>query len=173
MANNTTDNTPDQVAVLFVCLGNICRSPTAHGIFAELVQKNGLSAQIFIDSAGTGDWHIGRAPDQRAQQAALARGYDLSPLRARKVGSDDFHHFDYILAMDRENLKDLKAMKPRSYSGHLGLFLRFAATRRGPDEVPDPYYGGPQGFEQVIDLVELASQGLLEHIWRQQGWSLR
>ncbi len=165
-------NNLEKVSVLFVCLGNICRSPTAHGIFAELVNKNGLSGQISIDSAGTGDWHLGRAPDQRAQQAALARGYDLSPLRARLVSADDFNHFDFILAMDRENLKDLKAMKPRDYCGHLGLFLRFAATR-GPNEVPDPYYGGPQGFEQVIDLVEEAAQGLLEHICRQQGWSLR
>ncbi len=163
----------NQVRVLFVCLGNICRSPTAHGIFEDLVRKSDLSTQIAADSAGTGDWHIGRPPDKRAQQAALSRGYDLSRLRARQVSAADFRVFDYVLAMDVQNLLDLEMMKPGDFSGHLGLFLPCAYGERGPREVPDPYYGGEQGFEQVLDLVEQASQALLDHICRQRAWLLK
>ena len=153
--------------VLFVCLGNICRSPTAHGVFAALVAQRGLSDQVEVDSCGTGDWHVGEAPDARATAEAAARGYDLAVLRARQVHARDFEHYDYILAMDYQNLADLKRLSPNDYSGHLGLFLSFA---EGVDvaEVPDPYYGGPQGFAQVLDLVEAASEGLLQSLKRKR-----
>jgi protein-tyrosine phosphatase len=151
--------------VLFVCLGNICRSPTAEGVFRALVEARGLESTISIDSAGTGDWHIGRASDERAIRAALTRGYDLSPLRARQTLADDFRHFDYILAMDEPNLQHLKALAPDDYTGHLRLFLDFSG-QDSHREVPDPYYGGEQGFELVLDLIEDASEGLLAHIVR-------
>lgn len=149
--------------VLFVCLGNICRSPTADGIFRNLVAQANLDQKILVDSAGTGDWHIGKAPDARTVAAARQRGYDLSVLRARQVNKSDFAEFDYVLAMDKSNLSDLQRMKPASYSGHLGLFLEFG-SRGDHSEVPDPYYGGADGFELVLDLVEDAAQGLLNHI---------
>lgn len=149
--------------VLFVCLGNICRSPTADGIFRNLVAQANLDQKILVDSAGTGDWHIGKAPDARTVAAARNRGYDLSVLRARQVNKNDFAEFDYVLAMDNSNLKDLQRMKPFDYKGHLGLFLEFG-SRGDYLEVPDPYYGGKEGFELVLDLVEDAAQGLLNHI---------
>lgn len=149
--------------VLFVCLGNICRSPTAHGVFAALVERAGLAASIEVDSCGTGGWHVGEPPDGRATVEAGARGYDLRHLRARQLQADDFHRFDYILAMDASNLADLRAARPTGCSGHLGLFLEFAPGRR-ETEVPDPYYGGDEGFAHVLDLVEEASQGLLREI---------
>ncbi len=156
--------------VLFVCLGNICRSPTAEGVFRALVERRGLESTISIDSAGTGDWHIGRGADERAVSAALTRGYDLSPLRARQTLAEDFRQFDYILAMDESNLQHLKAMAPDDYAGHLGLFLDFSSqdfsNGNSHREVPDPYYGGDQGFELVLDLIEDASEGLLAHIVR-------
>jgi len=151
--------------VLFVCLGNICRSPTAHGVFEQLVASQGLQNSISVDSCGTGDWHIGHSPDARASVEALRRGYDLGHLRARQVSSEDFYQFDYILAMDAQNLNDLRSMCPAGFGGHLGLFLDYApgtAIR----EVPDPYYGGDEGFSQVLDLVESASEGLLQEICR-------
>ena len=149
--------------VLFVCLGNICRSPSAEGVFQKGVTDAGLSAQFEVDSAGTGSWHIGNPPDKRAQAAALARGIDLSGLRARQVRFDDFAHFDYIIAMDRSNLANLKQQSHRQYAGKIRLFLEFAW---GTDlsEVPDPYYGGEKGFDFALDLIEDASQGLLQHI---------
>ena len=119
---------------------------------------------ISVDSAGTGDWHIGRAPDKRATAAAARRGYDLSVLRARQVGAGDFAHFDYILAMDAENLRNLQCMRPADFSGELDLFLRYGNS--GLSEVPDPYYGGSDGFEHVLDLVEEAAAGLLGAIVR-------
>lgn len=148
-------------AVLFVCLGNICRSPTAHGIFARQVEEAGLTSCIRVDSCGTGAWHVGEPPDARATAAARLRGYDLTPLRARQFESRDFERFDVILAMDRSNLSHLEALRPADFSGTLSLFLDYhpAATTR---EVPDPYYGGDRGFEEVLDLVEAASRGLLE-----------
>lgn len=149
--------------VLFVCMGNICRSPTAEGVFRHLVEQQGLAGKIIIDSAGTHDYHIGDAPDARAQSAAARRGYDLSGLRARQVIRDDFSRFDYVLAMDQANLGLLQQQCPENYRNRLKLFLEFAddgALR----EVPDPYYGGAQGFEQVLDLVENAGRGLLRAI---------
>jgi len=158
----TTDS---PVGVLFVCLGNICRSPTAHGVFEHLVQANGLESAISVDSCGTGDWHIGHAPDQRAAAEARQRGYKLDHLRARRVESKDFEAFDYILAMDRMNLADLQDMQPAGYQGNVELFLSYAPDT-GVAEVPDPYYGADDGFSRVLDLVEAASEGLLEEICR-------
>ena len=157
-----------KTAVLFVCLGNICRSPTAHGVFETLVHRAGLASAIDVDSAGTGDWHIGHAPDKRTTQVALTKGYDLSHLRARLVTPADFDGYDYVVAMDRANLRDLEAMRPASFQGFLGLFLDFS-TQRTLSEVPDPYYGGDAGYEQVFNLVEDASAGLLAHICQQHG----
>lgn len=151
------------VKVLFVCMGNICRSPTAEAVFRQLVEQEGLTDSIHIDSAGTHDYHIGEAPDARTQRAAQRRGYDMSALRGRQVGRADFQGFDYVLAMDEANLAILRRMRPDNASGHLGLFLEFAA-RHIEREVPDPYYGGADGFERVLDLVEDAAAGLLAHI---------
>ena len=150
-------------SVLFVCLGNICRSPTAHGVFESQVRASGLHHSVRVDSCGTGDWHVGKPPDSRATAAALRGGYDLSTLRARRFSVTDFDHFDYILAMDGQNLADLQRLQPANFAGHLGLFLDFA---EGTDlvEVPDPYYGGADGFTEVLALVESASAGLLRAI---------
>jgi protein-tyrosine phosphatase len=151
------------VSVLFVCLGNICRSPTAHGVFQRLVETRGFSDHIRVDSCGTGDWHIGHPADRRAAAAALERGYDLAALRARQIAPADFERFDYILAMDAENLGNLQRLRPVDFRGELALFLDYA---EGVDvrEVPDPYYGGPEGFSHVLDLVESAAEGLLRHL---------
>ncbi|MFT3930725.1 MAG: low molecular weight protein-tyrosine-phosphatase [Spongiibacteraceae bacterium] len=160
-------NSSASVNVLFVCLGNICRSPTAHGVFQHLVNRHRLHDAIHIDSAGTGDWHIGHAPDKRSTAAALQRGYDLSVLRARQVSRHDFERFDYILAMDAQNLRDLQQIQPAHFRGELDLFLKYRELRHGAghlNEVPDPYYGGEEGFEQVLDLVEEAADGLLRAI---------
>ncbi len=159
------------VNVLFVCLGNICRSPTAHGVFAHLVERHQLQHVISVDSAGTGDWHIGCAPDQRTAATALRRGYDLGALRARQVSADDFARFDYILAMDAQNLRDLQRLCPPDFRGELELFLRYGGSDL--QEVPDPYYGGAEGFEQVLDLVETAARGLLETIAHRHQLALR
>lgn len=157
-----------RVSVLFVCLGNICRSPTAHGLFRDLVKNSGLESRIYIDSSGTGDWHIGRPPDTRATEHALARGVDISDLRARLVTSSDFDNFDYVLAMDAQNLHDLEQMVPSEFAGHLGLFLEFAANYQ-ENEVPDPYYGGEEGFNLVLDMVEDGCNGLLADISEKHG----
>ena len=151
------------VKVLFVCLGNICRSPTAQGVFAEKARQRHLAAKITIDSAGTGGWHTGVPPDRRSQQAAKARGYDLSALRARKVDEQDFYTFDYVLAMDKQNLVDLQAMSPPDSRAAVKLFLSYGKSITA-QEVPDPYYGGARGFEYVLDLVEAASDGLLDDL---------
>jgi protein-tyrosine phosphatase len=151
------------VRVLFVCLGNICRSPTAHGVFAHKVRQAGLEHRVQVDSCGTGHWHVGNPPDRRATQAAAERGYDLRPLRARQVCAEDFARFHYILAMDEENLANLHRMRPDDFAGHLGLFLDFYPAA-GLREVPDPYYGADDGFATVLDLVEAASEGLLQEI---------
>lgn len=149
--------------VLFVCLGNICRSPTAHGVFEALVQREKLQDRIRVDSCGTGSFHIGEKPDPRAIKAAARRDYDLSVQRARQLKPEDFSTFHYVLAMDRMNLGNVKAVAPKHYSGHLGLFLDFS-QQRTYTQVPDPYYESDDGFELVLDLVEDASQGLLEAI---------
>jgi len=151
--------------ILFVCLGNICRSPTAQGVFQRKLEWAGLEQRVSVESAGTGAWHLGKAPDPRTQAAARARGYDLSNLRARQTDPSDFERFDYILAMDQDNLSQLQMMMPEDYDGHLGLFLDFSDHSQ-VREVPDPYYGEGGGFEQVLDLVEEASDGLLDEIQR-------
>lgn len=151
------------INVLFVCLGNICRSPTAHGVFEKRVQEAGLSGQIFIDSAATGAFHVGNPPDPRTIRAAATRGYDLSQQRARQVRPEDFQRFDFILPMDRMNLGNLRAMQPKDFSGQLALFMDFSRQRQY-SQVPDPYSDGPEGFELVLNLVEDAAQGLLDHI---------
>jgi protein-tyrosine phosphatase len=150
--------------ILFVCLGNICRSPTAHGVFEHLLSQDNGGMRVDVDSAGTGDWHVGKAPDPRTRAAAARRGYSLEHLRARTVVDEDFGRFDYILAMDDANLRELRRRCPAGFRGHLGLFLEFAANSR-VREVPDPYYtSGEQGFDEVLDLVEAASAGLLRHL---------
>ncbi|TCD23917.1 low molecular weight phosphotyrosine protein phosphatase [Pseudomonas sp. IC_126] len=148
--------------VLFVCMGNICRSPTAEAVFRKCVQDAQLDDRISIDSAGTGDWHVGKGPDQRSCLAAAKRGYDLSALRARQVVEDDFRRFDLILAMDHDNLERLQALRPSDSHGELDLFLR--RYKLGEDVVPDPYFGGDEGFERVLELVEKASAALLDEI---------
>jgi len=156
----------EKVRVLFVCMGNICRSPTAHGVFRSLVQQQNLQSAIEIDSAGTHAYHIGEPPDRRAQSTATQRGVDLSDLRARAVKTRDFDKFDYILAMDEANFMSLQASSPEETQHKIRLFLSFAPqlNRR---EVPDPYYGGQKGFENVFDMIEQAAQGLLDDIQRQ------
>jgi len=145
--------------VLFVCLGNICRSPTAEGVLRHKLREAGLAEQVEVASAGTGDWHVGKAPDTRSQAAAKLRGYDLSAQRARQVTRADFASYDLILAMDNSNLRHLKALQPAQGKAELDLFLR---RYQSPiDEVPDPYYDGEQGFEQVLDLIERASDLLV------------
>lgn len=149
--------------ILFVCLGNICRSPTADGVFRKLVSDSGYAGQILVDSAGTGDWHVGSGPDRRASTAAAERGYDLSAIRARQVTQRDFVEFDHILAMDLSNLDDLRRLSPPQHHHKIRLLLDYA-----PDfperEVPDPYYGGADGFDHVLDLVEAAATELLRQI---------
>jgi protein-tyrosine phosphatase len=144
-------------------MGNICRSPTAHGIFEDLVKRNNLSDQISVDSAGTHAYHIGETPDERSQATALEHGYDLSTQRARKVEKVDLDTFDYVLAMDKPNEYSLNKLATEKQRGRIHLFMDFA-PERSESEVPDPYYGGDQGFENVLAMVEVASQGLLNHI---------
>jgi protein-tyrosine phosphatase len=147
--------------ILFVCTGNICRSPTAEGVFRHMVEEAGLGNTVVTDSAGTHGYHIGDPPDARSTKAAAGRGFDLSPLRARKVTAADFRDFDLILAMDQGHLAHLAALRPQDATAELKLFLDFHPAR-GKD-VPDPYYGGPEGFEQVLDMIEAASAVLLAH----------
>lgn len=151
------------INVLFVCMGNICRSPTAEGVFTNLVRRGGFEGRIGVDSAGTIDYHAGEAPDPRAQEMALKHGIDLSRLRARQFSFDDFARFQYILAMDRENLRNLELAAPGDYQGRLQLLCDYAPHRK-EREVPDPYFGGAGGFERVFRLIHAASEGLLQAI---------
>ena len=149
-----------KTSVLFVCMGNICRSPTAEGVFRRLVAEAGLDELFEIDSAGTHAYHVGEPPDRRAQEAATRRGFSLTDIRARRVAADDFERFHYIIAMDQDNLVMLQEQADPGHREKIRLFLEFGS---GPEtEVPDPYYGGATGFERVLDLVEDASRGLLE-----------
>lgn len=151
--------------VLFVCMGNICRSPTAQGVFQSLVKTGSLQEFVVSDSAGTHDFHVGETPDQRAVNAAAKRGYDLTATRARKITTADFADFDYILAMDWENLALLQRMCPRGQQHKLQLLMRFA-TEFEAATINDPYHGGPQGFEQALDYIEDACNGLMEVVRR-------
>jgi protein-tyrosine phosphatase len=153
--------------VLFVCLGNICRSPTAEVVFRTRAAQAGLQDRVQVASAGTGDWHAGMPPDRRAIAHAARRGYDLSAVRARQVSAEDFERYDWILAMDQSVLRELTSLRPASFTGRLGRFLDFA-PQVGLRDVPDPYYGGADHFERVLDLVEHASDGLLAHLVERQ-----
>lgn len=153
------------VKVLFVCLGNICRSPTAEGVFRKLVQEQGLAAHIEIDSAGTHAYHVDEPPDTRAQGAALQRGIDISGLRGRQATTRDIEFFDYVLAMDRSNYDNLIDICPAGHEAKVRLFMEFAESGQ-PLDVPDPYFGGRSGFDRVLDMIEEASAGLLADIRR-------
>jgi protein-tyrosine phosphatase len=151
------------VSILLVCMGNICRSPTAEGVLRDKAHAGGMARNLRIDSAGTHGSHIGYPPDPRARKAALDRGYDLSKLRGRQVSDQDFEDFDYVLAMDRDNLTNLLARCPEPLRHKVKLYSSF--SRRFPNlNVPDPYYGGAKGFDQVLDMVEDAADGLLAEI---------
>ena len=154
-----------KMKLLFICLGNICRSPAAEGIMRQMVEERALSNDIIVDSAGIGSWHVGEMPDPRMRKHAARRGYDLSPLRARQFRSDDFQKFDYIIVMDEENYHDVmerggvyadarKVLRMKDY------FIRY----KGQQSVPDPYYGGAEGFEQALDLIEDGCEGLLKDL---------
>lgn len=152
-----------KVKVLFVCLGNICRSPTAHAVFRQLVREQNLEELIEIDSAGTAAFHIGKSPDERSTQVARGRGIEMKDLRARKVDFGDFIVYDYILAMDESNYSNLRDLALPEHFDKISMFLDFAEDWEDR-EVPDPYYGGPEGFDRVFDMVTDASEGLLRHI---------
>jgi protein-tyrosine phosphatase len=147
------------VKILFVCLGNICRSPTVEGVARQLAAREAPHLQLSFDSAGTADYHIGKAPDPRSQRAAAARGYDISALRARQLHAEDFRRFDLLLAMDEDNLRDMQALAPAGFQQRARLFLSYVPALSQP-AVPDPYYGGAAGFETVLDLAEHGSRAL-------------
>jgi len=155
------------VKVLFVCMGNICRSPTAHGVFQSLVDEQGLGESIQVDSAGTHSYHIGSPPDLRSQAVARSRGIDLTGLRARRFVTTDFIEFDYLLGMDHTNLADMLALKPDATSARVKLMLEYS-DRYQQQEVPDPYFGD-DGFDQVFDMIDNAARGLLRDIRSQHG----
>jgi protein-tyrosine phosphatase len=153
-----------QLSVLMVCMGNICRSPTAEGVLRARLKAAGLAEAVHVDSAGTHGYHVGAPPDARAQRHAQQRGVDLSRLRARRVSEADFERFQFVLAMDEHNLAELERLRPQGHPVQPRLLLDFAQRFAGEREVPDPYYGGPAGFDRVLDLVEDACDGLLQHL---------
>jgi protein-tyrosine phosphatase len=157
----------DVVSVLFVCMGNICRSPTAEAVFRRLIADEAADLVVEIDSAGTHDFHVGHPPDERAQAAARRRGFEMKHLRARQLATEDFDRFDHVLVMDEDNRRDALALAPARFRARVSLLLEYA-----PDlevrEVPDPYYGGEVGFEHVLDLVEAAARGLIAELRAQQ-----
>lgn len=153
----------DRIGILFVCTGNICRSPTAEGVAIKRVQDRGMAHRFLLDSAGTTDYHVGEPPDMRAAQHAKKRGYDLSSLRARAIRGQDFHDFHYILAMDQGHLRLLNAARPRDAKAMVAMFTSASEHYRGKS-VPDPYYGGPKGFEDVLDMIEEATDRLIDAV---------
>lgn len=155
-----------ELAVLMVCMGNICRSPTAEGVLRARLQAAGLADVVHVESAGTHGYHVGDPPDARAQRHARSRGVDLSGQRARRVGEADFDRFQLILAMDDDNLGELERLRPQGHPNRPRLLLEFAPRHAALREVPDPYFGGPDGFDRVLDLVEDACDGLLAHLQR-------
>ena len=154
--------------ILFVCLGNICRSPMAEGVFRKIAEERGLIPPLEVASAGTGSWHVGDPPDARAVAAAHSRGVDISRQRARQVHVDDFDRFDLLIAMDEANVETLRRAAPKHHHGKIKLFLEFA-DGAGASEVPDPYYGGTDGFGHALDLIEAASRGLSDYIAGMSG----
>lgn len=155
----------NKIRILFVCMGNICRSPTAQGVFETLIQRERLGHLIEVDSAGTHAYHVGNPPDRRAQDTARRRGFDISSQRARKAQSDDFREFDYLMAMDQDNFHGLMSICPEGMENKVHLLMDYAPAFR-TREVPDPYYGGDAGFERVFDMMEAAAAGLLEELKR-------
>ena len=151
------------IGILVVCTGNICRSPTAEGVLRAAAERRGLGERVRVASAGTHDYHVGECPDSRSIRHAKRRGYDLTALRASQVGPGDFDEYDYILAMDRGHLRILRSLAPPQARAKLGLFLEASASWKGED-VPDPYYGGPEGFERVLDMVEEAAERWLDRL---------
>lgn len=158
----------NSISVLFVCMGNICRSPTVEAVFRELLEREAPTLRVAIDSAGTHDYHVGDPPDPRTQRAARRRGLELDALRARQLEAADFERFDYVLVMDQRNLADARAIAPERHRAQLKLFLEFAPELE-LREMPDPYYGGAAGFEQVLDLAEAGARGLLEELRARRG----
>lgn len=154
--------------IVFVCTGNICRSPTAEGVFRTLLRNEGLDGAIEVDSAGTHGYHVGEAPDPRTVEAAALRGYDISAQRARRFHPLDFERFDLVVAMDRGHYDQLRRLAPETHGDRLHLFLDFAPGT-GRRDVPDPYYGGQEGFELVLDLIEAGAHGLLQHVRERRG----
>ena len=156
------------IRILFVCMGNICRSPTAEGVFRAVLQQHHLEDRVEVDSAGTHGYHVGEAPDPRTQRAAASRGYDLSNMRARKVAPQDLEYFDLVLAMDRGNLEALQRICPPDRHARIKLFMEYARSFEDR-EVPDPYYGLGHGFDLVLDMIEDASAGLVDTVKKQLG----
>lgn len=156
------------IKILFVCLGNICRSPTAEGVFRHKLNKAGIRdgylEKIYIDSAGTGAWHVGQKPDRRARQTAIKYGVDLDDLRARKLVIQDFSDYDYILGMDRDNIRNMKELCPEGQQHKIKLFMEYAQDCPGITEVPDPYSGGLDGFDRVYDIIDRGSDGYLKYL---------
>lgn len=164
-ANHSVHRAP-RLRILMVCLGNICRSPTAHGVLEKFIENKEISSFVEVDSAGTSDYHLGRQPDSRSISAAACRGYELENQTARQVQAVDFHEFDYLLAMDRENLNELQRMAPAGSKARIQLLLDYSSA--GGESVPDPYFGDDAaGFERVLDLVEGACEQLLKHLEQQ------
>lgn len=155
--------------LLFVCMGNICRSPTAEAVFRHVLQQRAPDVSVEIDSAGTHDYHAGEAPDRRAIEAARRRGIDMSGLRARRVEAGDFERFDLLLVMDHDNLTELRRQAPPQFHERIRLFMEYAPEAHSR-VVPDPYYGGHQGFEEVLDLLEQAAQGLLQEVLKRSRY---
>jgi protein-tyrosine phosphatase len=154
----------EKIGVLFVCLGNICRSPSAQGVFQHQVDAAGLSDKFIIDSCGTAPFNVGKSPDKRAIHATNHFGYNIEDQIARQITKEDYLHFDYIIPMDRKNMMSLTAWKPSDYSGEINLFMHYHADNLGETQIPDPYHDGPEKFIPIISVIEEASAGLLAHI---------